>query len=71
MALLREFYFKSIMKKEEVRLDAIDQLLQRGVEEIIDKKNLEQKVKSGKNFVLNLGLIQQVQIFTLEDLYPC
>lgn len=44
------------MKKNLSKLNKIEELLSRGVEEIIDKSNLENKLKSGKQLRVKLGI---------------
>lgn len=44
------------MKKESLELNKIAELLNRGVEEIIDKSTLEKKLKSGKQLRIKLGI---------------
>lgn len=44
------------MKRESLQKDKIIELLNRGVEEIVDKSNLENKLKSGKQLRVKLGI---------------
>jgi tyrosyl-tRNA synthetase len=44
------------MKKESLKLNKIAELLNRGVEEIIDRSTLEKKLKSGKQLRIKLGI---------------
>ncbi len=44
------------MGKETDKLAKIEELLTRGVEEIINRKNLEEKLKSGKKLRIKLGI---------------
>lgn len=44
------------MKNNISKLNKIEELLSRGVEEIIDKTNLEKKLKSGKQLRIKLGI---------------
>lgn len=44
------------MKKESLKLNKIAELLSRGVEEIINRSNLEKKLKSGKQLRIKLGI---------------
>jgi tyrosyl-tRNA synthetase len=44
------------MEKISLQLDYIQELLNRGVEEIIDRKNLEKKLISGKRLRVKLGI---------------
>src|SRR5581483_2810234 len=37
-------------------MDTIDELLTRGIEEVIDKRDLEQKLRSGKKLRVKLGI---------------
>lgn len=44
------------MKKEMEKSDKIQELLTRGVEEIVDRTNLEKKLRSGKKLRIKLGI---------------
>src|SRR4030042_6706069 len=44
------------MKNNLPKLNKIEELLSRGVEEIIDKSHLENKLKSGKQLRIKLGI---------------
>lgn len=44
------------MKKNLSKSNKIEELLSRGVEEIIDRSNLENKLKSGKQLRIKLGI---------------
>ncbi len=44
------------MEKNSLKLNKIEELLERGIEEIIDKSNLERKLKSGKQIRVKLGI---------------